>query len=107
MRAALWLVFFAAYAATLGLHLGAGQRYAPDEAHLLLVAESIVSDGDVDLRDEYRGARVDQVGRRAAASRPGATNGRLVEPPSIGFPLLVAPAYALGGAGRSSCSSRR
>src|SRR5439155_23553415 len=50
----LWLVLFAVYSATLGMHIGAGERYSTDEAHVLLVAESIVSDGDVDLRDEYR-----------------------------------------------------
>ena len=50
----LWLALFAVYAATLGMHLGADARYSTDEAHVLLVAESIVSDGDVDLRDEYR-----------------------------------------------------
>jgi hypothetical protein len=94
----LWLVFFAVYAATLGLHLGAGERYSRDEAHVLLVAESLVSDGDVDLRDEYRTrAWRDWHG---APLRPaaGLTNGRLVEPPGLGFALLVAPAYALAGA---------
>jgi hypothetical protein len=90
-------VFFAAYAATLGLHLGAGERYSRDEAHVLLVAESITSDGDIDLRDEY----ASHAWRRwhGAPMRPSAslTNGRLVEPPGVGFGLLVAPAYALGG----------
>ena len=95
---ALWLVFFAAYAATLGMHLGAGARYSPEEGHVLMVAESIVSDGDIDLRDEYR----DRVWRDwgGAPLRPaaGLTNGRIVEPPGFGFALLVAPAYALAGA---------
>jgi hypothetical protein len=90
-------VFFAAYAATLGLHLGAGERYSRDEAHVLLVAESITSDGDIDLRDEY----ANHAWKRwhGAPMRPSAslTNGRLVEPPGVGFGLLVAPAYALGG----------
>jgi hypothetical protein len=90
-------VFFAAYAATLGLHLGAGERYSRDEAHVLLVAESITSDGDIDLRDEY----ATHAWKRwhGAPMRPSAslTNGRLVEPPGVGFGLLVAPAYALGG----------
>src|SRR3954464_5740930 len=93
--AALWLVLFAVYAATLGLHAGASQRYSRDEAHVLLVAESIVSDGDVDLNDEHPPhAREEWPG---AALRPSATptNGRLVEPPGVGFSLLVAPAYAL------------
>ena len=98
VRRPLAACFFAAYAATLGLHLGAGERYSPDEAHVLLVAESIVSDGDVDLRDEYRDARGRSGAARRCVLRPGSTNGRLVEPPGIGFPLLVAPAYALGGA---------
>ena len=90
-------MFFAAYAATLGLHLGAGERYSRDEAHVLLVAESITSDGDIDLRDEY----ASHAWKRwhGAPLRPSAslTNGRLVEPPGVGFGLLVAPAYALGG----------
>jgi hypothetical protein len=93
----LWVVFFAAYAATLGLHLGAGERYSRDEAHVLMVAQSITSDGDVDLRDEYS----DHAWTRwhGAPLKPSAslTNGRLVEPPGVGFALLVSPAYALGG----------
>ena len=94
----LWLVFFAAYAATLGLHLGASERYSRDESHVLLVAESIVSDGDVDLRDEYRSRAWRDWGGAPLRPSAGLTNGRLVEPPGVGFPLLVAPAYALGGA---------
>jgi hypothetical protein len=94
----LWLVFFAVYAATLGLHLGASERYSRDEAHVLLVAESIVSDGDIDLRDEYRSRAWTKWGGAPLRRSAGLTNGRLVEPPGIGFALLVAPAYALGGA---------
>jgi hypothetical protein len=93
----LWLVFFAAYAATLGMHLGAGSRYSRDESHVLMVADSITSDGDVDLSNQYAGHAWNKWG--GAPLRPTATltNGRLVEPPGAGFPLLVAPAYALGG----------
>ena len=94
---ALWLVFFAAYAATLGLHLGAGARYSRDEAHVLLVAESITSDGDVDLRDEYASKAWRRWHGAPLRRSASLTNGRLVEPPGVGFPLLVAPAYALGG----------
>jgi hypothetical protein len=95
---ALWLVFFAAYAATLGLRLGAPQRYSRDESHVLLVAESIVSDGDVDLRDEYATHAWRKWHGEPLHRSAGLTNGRLVEPPGVGFALLVAPAYALGGA---------
>ena len=54
--ALLWLVVFAAYAATVGLPASAGRDLSEPEAQTLLVAESIVSDHDLDLRDEY-GAR--------------------------------------------------
>ena len=95
---ALWLVFFAAYAATLGMHLGASARYSTSEGHVLMVAESIVSDGDIDLRDEYRRKVWRDWGGAPLRPAAGLTNGRLVEPPGFGFALLVAPAYALAGA---------
>jgi hypothetical protein len=94
---ALWALLFGLYAATLGTDAVAGSRYAGEEPHHLLAAESIVSDGDVDLTDEY-------AERAYASFSPGdlrmhgrATAGRLHEPHGAGFPLLIAPAYALGG----------
>src|SRR5215210_3495734 len=94
---ALWLLLFGVYAATLGLDAFAGSDYGGDEPHYLLAAHSIVHDGDVDVLDEYR--------ERAYASfypnklRPHGreTDGRLNEPHGLGFPALIAPAYALGG----------
>ena len=54
MRAlALWAVLFAAYAATLGIDAAGRSDYGGDEPRYLLVAESIVSDGDIDLTDEF------------------------------------------------------
>ena len=64
---------FAAYAATLGIDADAAARdFAPGEARVLLIAESIVSDGDVDLRDEYRDRGSTRSGptRVARARRP-------------------------------------
>jgi hypothetical protein len=94
---AILLLLFAAYSATLGLRAAPGQRYAPAEAHRLLTAASISEDGDLDLRDQY----VRETWRRwhGPTLRPtaGLTEGRLVEPQGVGFPLLIAPAYALGG----------
>ncbi len=96
--AALFLILFAAYAATLGIPARPGHDYAGTEPHHLLAAESIVSDGDVDLRNQYRN-------RDYAPWYPGTlrtdghdVGGRLVEPHGVGFALLIAPAYALGGA---------
>jgi hypothetical protein len=96
--AALWAVLFAVYAATLPFDAFLESHYAGDEPHYLLTAESIVSDGDVDLTDEYA-----QRDYRAFYPYPldrhgEPTNGQLNEPHGIGFPLLIAPAYALGGA---------
>lgn len=96
--AAIWLVLFAVYASTIGLDSFGSSDYGGDEPHYLLTAKSILDDGDVDLTDEYRE-------RSYRAFYPGTldphgvlTNGRLNEPHGIGFPLLIAPAYAIAGA---------
>ncbi len=95
--AAVWFVLFAAYAATIGLHAFGSSQFGGDEPHYLLTAESIVSDHDVDLRDEY-GARAYREWYPYVLERHGRlTNGQANEPHGIGFPLLIAPAYALGG----------
>jgi hypothetical protein len=94
---ALWLVLFAVYAATIGIHAFDASDYAGDEPHYLLTAKSIVEDGNIDLTDEYR--------RRSYRSfYPGTldphgilTKGLLNEPHGIGFPLLITPAFAIGG----------
>jgi hypothetical protein len=86
-------VLFAAYAATLPVDAAGGSRHAGDEQHFLIAAESLAEDRDMDLADEYEDGR--EAPRR---SDGGVVEGRLVEPHGIGFPLLIAPAYALGGA---------
>ena len=45
--ALVWLVLFAAYLATLGLHAFGRSEYAGDEPHYLLAAKSIVDDGQI------------------------------------------------------------
>ncbi|HEY7075824.1 MAG TPA: hypothetical protein VH418_10655 [Solirubrobacteraceae bacterium] len=95
---ALFFVLLAAYAATLGIRAAPGQRYDDDEAHHLLAAESIVSDGDADLSDQYGSRAFSRFYR--GVLRPDAlpVDGRLHEPQGVGVAVLVAPAYALGGA---------
>ncbi|PTL60506.1 hypothetical protein [Paraconexibacter algicola] len=97
-RLLLFAVLLGAYGATLALSTGGRDERTDDEAHVLLVAESIVSDGDVDLRDEYR-ARAWRAFTDGPVEPAGTlTNGRLHEPYGIALGALVAPAYALGGA---------
>jgi hypothetical protein len=94
---ALWLLLFAAYAATLGLDAFGASDYGGDEPHYLLAAESIVEDGNVDVLDEY--ASRSYAGFYPYELRPHGrrTEGRLNEPHGVGLPLLIAPAYAIGG----------
>lgn len=91
----LFLALAAVYVATLAVP---GHDLSAPEAHRLLTVDSLVHDGDVDLRDEYaaRAWRDFYDGPLRPAAAP--TDGRLVEPVGLGFTLLVAPAYALGGA---------
>jgi hypothetical protein len=94
---ALWLVLFAAYAACLGIDAFADSDYGGDEPHYLLTAESIVSDGDVDLTDEYSERAYRDWYPYPLDVHGKATDGRIHEPHGVGFALLIAPAYALGG----------
>jgi hypothetical protein len=95
--AAVWIVLFAAYAATIGLPAFGSSQFGGDEPHYLLTAESIVTDGDLDLRDEYA-SRAYRDWYPYVLERHGRlTNGQANEPHGAGFPLLIAPAYAIGG----------
>jgi hypothetical protein len=95
----LWLVLVAAYAVTLAVPGGPGGRtLSAPEAHRLLTADSLVHDGDVDLRDEY--AAHAWRGWYDGELKPDVhvpIAGRLVEPVGLGFTLLIAPAYRVAG----------
>jgi len=95
--AAVWIVLFAAYAATIGLHAFGTSQFGGDEPHHLLSAASIVADRDVDLRDEYAAREYREWYPYVLERHGRLTNGQANEPHGIGFPLLIAPAYALGG----------
>ena len=95
---AVWAVLFAAYAATLGVDaLGSGD-FAGDEPRHLLAAESIVSDGDIDLADEFDTGAYREFHPGELEPEGSVVLGRQLEPQGFGFALLIAPAYALGGA---------
>ena len=69
---AVWAVLFAAYAATLGSTRSARSDFAGDEPRHLLAAESIVSDRDIDLADEFATRAYAGVPPRPAAAGRGA-----------------------------------
>src|ERR687892_1622404 len=94
---ALWLVLFGAYSATLGLDAFGDSDYGGDEPHYLLAAESLMDDGDVDVRDEYAGRAYRDFYPYELERHGEETEGRLNEPHGIGFPLFILPAYAVGG----------
>ncbi|MFL5827539.1 MAG: hypothetical protein ACJ76V_13525 [Thermoleophilaceae bacterium] len=98
-RAALvWLLLFAAYAATLGLHAFGSSDYGGDEPHYLLAAQSLVDDGDLDVQNQY-GLRSYDSFYPYVLDRHGRTvKGALNEPHGVGVPILIAPAFAIGGA---------
>lgn len=99
MRAlALWLVLLAVYAAGIGLRVDGGERYTRAEVHRLLTVQSIAQDGSIDLTDEYRERSWRAFTGVAPVPTAAPVAGRLAEGQGIGLPLVLAGAYALGGA---------
>jgi hypothetical protein len=94
----LWLLLFAVYAATIGLDAFGSSEYAGAEPHYLLIAESIVEDGDFDLRNQYATRAYEDFYPRELRPQGRETEGRLHEPYGIGFAAFISPAYALAGA---------
>ena len=96
--AALFAVLFGVYAATIGLDAFDDSDYAGDEPHYLLAAESLERDHDVDVKDEYVARAYAEFYPYTLDKHGKETKGRLNEPHGVGFPLLILPAYAIGGA---------
>src|SRR3954471_6134109 len=96
--AALWLLLFAVYVSTLGMHAFGRSDYGGDEPHYLLTAKSLVDDGNPDLRDEYATRAYREFYPYDLTPHGSLTNGRANEPHGVGLPLLIAPAYAIAGA---------
>jgi hypothetical protein len=96
--ALLGLALFAAYASTLGLDAFGESDYGGDEPHHLLAAQSLTSDGDLDVLDEYEGREYASFYPYPLDMHGEPRDGGLNEPHGAGFPVLIAPAFALGGA---------
>jgi hypothetical protein len=93
----LWLLLFAVYAGGTGLHASPGEDLSDAEAHYLLLTRSIVDDGNLDLSDEYGAAAWRPFYGKQLLPLTGPRERGQLEPIAAGFPLLCAPAYALGG----------
>jgi hypothetical protein len=85
--------------ALLGRYLPGPAGAQGDEPHYLLIAHSLLGDGDVDLADEYdqREYRPFFGGTLQAHTSPASPRGVLYEVHTPGLPALLLPAYALGG----------
>jgi hypothetical protein len=90
-------VLFAAYVATLGVDARPGEEYAGAEPHHLIAATAFADGGGLSLAGAYAERRWEAWQRAPLETDGEVVGGRLVEPHGIGFPLLIAPAYALGG----------
>lgn len=93
----LWAALFGLYAATLNVDAFLSSDYGGDEPHYLLTAESIVSDGDFDLTDEYAAKAYSRFYPFALDVHGRPTGGRIHEPHGVGFALAITPAYAIAG----------
>jgi len=98
-----WLVPFGAalaFFALLSTRLPGPAGAQGDEPHYLTMAESLRSDHDLDLRDEFqqRAYRSFYPGELSAHTSPASPRRQLYSIHTPGLPALVLPAYALGGA---------
>src|SRR5438270_31422 len=80
------------------MHAFGRSDYAGDEPHYLLTARSLLDDGDVDLVNQYATGAYRPFYPYTLDPHGSLTGGRLDEPHGLGFPVLIAPAYAAGGA---------
>lgn len=94
---AVWLILLAAYASTIGMRAFGESEYGGDEPHYLLAAKSIVDDHDIDVLNQFRRRDYRSFYPYVLHPQGNLTKGRLNEPHGVGFPLLIAPAYAIGG----------
>ena len=72
--------------------------YGGDEPHYLLTAKSLVDDGDFDVRNQRADRDWEEFYPYYLDRHGKLTEGHAHEPHGAGFPALIAPAFALGGA---------
>ncbi|HUQ39276.1 MAG TPA: hypothetical protein VM030_03915 [Acidimicrobiales bacterium] len=95
-----FLLVAAAGQAAVGMRASRTATVTGDEPFYLLTAQSLTSDGDLDLRDEYAGHEEGEFWDGTIPlwkQMTPAPDGRLLSPHDPGLPLLIVPAYAVGG----------
>ena len=95
--ALIFVLCLAFYLAGIGLPSGSGNELRGDEAHVLLSTQSLVADGDFNLTNNYASRDWLLFDGPVLTPKAYVVGGRLLEPQGIGFPALIAPAYAVGG----------
>ena len=96
-----WALFAAAFVlyALLGAWVPGPAGPQGDEPHYLTMAQSLLSDGDLDLADEFAQREYAPFfgGTLEAHTSPASPRGRLYAVHTPGLAVLILPAYALGG----------
>lgn len=100
VAAAVFLVVVVAGQLAIGMRASRTASITADEPFYLLTTQSLVSDGDLDLRDEYRNgeeARFWDGTIPLWKQMEPAPDGRLLSPHDPGLSLLAVPGYVVGG----------
>lgn len=97
-----WLFFPAVLVLYLGCAYRVQRSVGPegDEPHYLMVADSVLRDGDLSLEDDYTQARYAKFYRGATLAphyRVRGREGRIYSLHAVGLSILILPAYGLGG----------
>ncbi len=98
--AALFLLLAAAYAFSIDIRASRGASITGDEPFYLLTTQSLLSDGDLDVQNQFDAKsyksffdHADDLWLQSAPT----PDGRLLSPHNPGLSVLVIPGFALGG----------
>ena len=97
----LWALLLAGFVfyALIGTRLPGPAGPQGDEPHYLAMAQSLLSDGDLDLKDEFENREYASfyAGTLRPHTSPASPSGHVYSIHTPGLPVLVLPAYWLGG----------
>ena len=98
---ALFLFLSTAYAFSVDIRATRGSSITGDEPYYLLTTQSLLNDGDFDLRNQYAAKSYksffDHPNDLWQQSVPRQDDGRLLSPHNPGLSFLVIPSFAIGG----------